>query len=165
MGFGGVALSHTIGTVVFFSAIPLLGAARAVMITNLEPVLGILFAMIILGERMSPVQGAGIALVIASIWGRFTVMRLAPSLVTCECARACQKEEALCSRSLRDSHPAHERIRARRTIDGLYDFCASDDLFCGVEQVSLMHSEDHTLCRVDALHRLIGSIEPRAHFR
>ena len=68
LGFGGVALSHTIGTLVFFSAIPLLGAVRAAMITNLEPVLGIVFAMLILGERMSPVQGTGIALVIASIF-------------------------------------------------------------------------------------------------
>jgi drug/metabolite transporter (DMT)-like permease len=68
LGFGGVALPHTIGTLVFFSDIPLLGAVRAAMITNLEPVLGILFAMLILGERLSPVQGAGIALVIASIF-------------------------------------------------------------------------------------------------
>jgi drug/metabolite transporter (DMT)-like permease len=41
---------------------------RAAMITNLEPVLGILFAMLILGERISPVQGTGIGLVIASIF-------------------------------------------------------------------------------------------------
>jgi drug/metabolite transporter (DMT)-like permease len=68
LGFGGVALSHTIGTLTFFGAIPLLGAVRAAMITNLEPVLGIVFAMLILGERMSPVQGTGIALVIASIF-------------------------------------------------------------------------------------------------
>jgi drug/metabolite transporter (DMT)-like permease len=68
LGFGGVALSHTVGTLVFFSAIPLLGAVRAAMITNLEPVLGIVFAMLILGERMSPVQGTGIVLVIASIF-------------------------------------------------------------------------------------------------
>jgi drug/metabolite transporter (DMT)-like permease len=68
LGFGGVALSHTIGTLTFFGAIPLLGAVRAAMITNLEPVLGILFAMLILGERMSPVQATGIALVIASIF-------------------------------------------------------------------------------------------------
>ena len=53
---------------VIFGAIPLLGAVRAAMITNLEPVLGIAFAMLILGERMSPVQGTGIALVIASIF-------------------------------------------------------------------------------------------------
>lgn len=68
LGFGGVALSHTIGTLTFFGAIPLLGAVRAAMITNLEPVLGIVFAMLILGERLSPAQGAGIALVIASIF-------------------------------------------------------------------------------------------------
>jgi drug/metabolite transporter (DMT)-like permease len=37
------------------------------MITNLEPVLGILFAMLILGERMSQIQGAGIAIVVVSI--------------------------------------------------------------------------------------------------
>jgi drug/metabolite transporter (DMT)-like permease len=68
LGFGGVALSHTIGTLTFFGAIPLLGAVRAAMITNLEPVLGIVFAMLILGERMSPLQGIGIALVIGSIF-------------------------------------------------------------------------------------------------
>jgi len=68
LGFGGVVLSHTIGTLTFFGAIPLLGAVRAAMITNLEPVLGILFAMLILGERLSPVQGIGIILVIASIF-------------------------------------------------------------------------------------------------
>jgi drug/metabolite transporter (DMT)-like permease len=68
LGFGGVALSHTVGTLTFFGAIPLLGAVRAAMITNLEPVLGVLFAMLILGERLSLVQGAGIALVIASIF-------------------------------------------------------------------------------------------------
>ena len=68
LGLGGVALSHTIGTLTFFGAIPLLGAVRAAMITNLEPVLGILFAMLILGERLSAAQAAGIALVIASIF-------------------------------------------------------------------------------------------------
>jgi drug/metabolite transporter (DMT)-like permease len=68
LGLGGVALSHTIGTLTFFGAIPLLGAVRAAMITNLEPILGIVFAMLIVGERLSPVQGAGIVLVIASIF-------------------------------------------------------------------------------------------------
>jgi len=68
LGFGGVSLAHTIGTLTFFGAIPLLGTVRAAMITNLEPVLGILFAMLILGERLSQLQAAGIALVIASIF-------------------------------------------------------------------------------------------------
>lgn len=59
---------YTIGTVTFFGAIPYLGAVRAAMITNLEPVLGILFAMMILGERVSSVQGLGIVMVITSIF-------------------------------------------------------------------------------------------------
>jgi drug/metabolite transporter (DMT)-like permease len=68
LGFSGVATMHTIGTLAFFAAIPLLGAVRAAMITNLEPVLGIVFAMLILGERMSLAQATGFALVIASIF-------------------------------------------------------------------------------------------------
>jgi len=67
-GFAGVAATHTIGTLAFFAAIPLLGAVRAAMITNLEPVLGIVFAMLILGERVSPAQATGITMVIASIF-------------------------------------------------------------------------------------------------
>jgi drug/metabolite transporter (DMT)-like permease len=67
-GFGGVAIAYTVGTVTFFGAIPLLGAVRAAMITNLEPVLGILFAMMILGERISLIQGLGIVMVITSIF-------------------------------------------------------------------------------------------------
>jgi drug/metabolite transporter (DMT)-like permease len=67
-GFGGVAVAYTIGTITFFAAIPLLGAMRAAMISNLEPVLGILFAMAVLGEAVSPLQGVGIVMVIASIF-------------------------------------------------------------------------------------------------
>lgn len=67
-GFGGVAIAYTIGTVTFFAAIPYLGAVRAAMISNLEPVLGILFAMLVLGEGVSPLQAVGIALVIGSIF-------------------------------------------------------------------------------------------------
>jgi drug/metabolite transporter (DMT)-like permease len=68
LGFAGVAIAYTLGTLTFFGAIPFLGAARAAMITNLEPVLGILFAMQILGEYVSPVQGMGIIMVITSIF-------------------------------------------------------------------------------------------------
>ena len=67
-GFGGVAVAYTVGTVTFFAAIPLLGAVRATMISNLEPVIGILFAMAVLGESISPMRGIGIAMVIASIF-------------------------------------------------------------------------------------------------
>ncbi len=67
LGFAGVAVGYTIGTLAFFVALPILGAVRATMISNVEPLLGIIFAVLILGERISLVQGAGIALVLAAI--------------------------------------------------------------------------------------------------
>jgi drug/metabolite transporter (DMT)-like permease len=67
IGFGGVAVGYTVGTLAFFCAVPILGAVRSAMISNIEPLLGIIFALVILGERVSPLQGVGIALVLASI--------------------------------------------------------------------------------------------------
>lgn len=67
IGFGGVAIGYTFGTLAFFCAVPILGAVRSTMISNIEPLLGIVFALMILGERVSPLQGVGIALVLASI--------------------------------------------------------------------------------------------------
>ena len=37
------------------------------MISNVEPLLGIIFAVLILGEHVSVLRGVGIALVLASI--------------------------------------------------------------------------------------------------
>jgi drug/metabolite transporter (DMT)-like permease len=76
-GFGGVAIAYTIGTVTFFAAIPFLGAVRAAMISNLEPVLGILFAVAVLGEAITPLQAVGIVLVIGSIFAMEAGRRLA----------------------------------------------------------------------------------------
>jgi drug/metabolite transporter (DMT)-like permease len=67
IGFSGVAIGSTIGTLAFFCAIPIIGTVRATMITNIEPLLGIIFAVAILGERVSILQGTGIAMVLASI--------------------------------------------------------------------------------------------------
>ena len=44
------------------------GAARAAMITNLEPVLGVLCAIAILGEEVTLLQSIGIAIVIGAIF-------------------------------------------------------------------------------------------------
>ena len=77
LGFAGVAVAYTIGTVTFFAAVPLLGAVRAVMISNLEPVLGVLFAMAVLGEAVGIVQGIGIALVVGSIFA-MEILRRSP---------------------------------------------------------------------------------------
>jgi drug/metabolite transporter (DMT)-like permease len=67
LGFAGVAIGSTVGTLAFFCAVPILGTVRATMISNLEPLLGILFAMLIVGERLSLLQYAGIAMVLGSI--------------------------------------------------------------------------------------------------
>jgi drug/metabolite transporter (DMT)-like permease len=68
IGFIGVAIAATTGTLAFLCGMAYVGAARAAMITNLEPVLGVLFAIAILGERVTLVQSIGIAIVIGSIF-------------------------------------------------------------------------------------------------
>lgn len=67
IGFGGVTVASTVGILAFFCAVQIIGAVRATMITNIEPLLGIIFAVLILGERISPLQGVGVAMVLASI--------------------------------------------------------------------------------------------------
>ena len=56
-GFLGVAIAYTIGALTFFVAVPILGAVRAVMVSNIEPVLGVLFAVILIGESIWPAPG------------------------------------------------------------------------------------------------------------
>jgi drug/metabolite transporter (DMT)-like permease len=67
LGFSGVAVGSTVGTLAFFCAIPMIGTVRATMISNVEPLLGILSAVILLGEKISPLQMSGIAAVLTSI--------------------------------------------------------------------------------------------------
>jgi drug/metabolite transporter (DMT)-like permease len=61
LGFGGFALYSTIGTLVYFCAVPMIGAVRATMIGNVEPLIGILLAVAILGECLSIAQGGGVS--------------------------------------------------------------------------------------------------------
>jgi drug/metabolite transporter (DMT)-like permease len=68
VGFVGVALAATTGTLAFLCGMAYTGAARAAMISNFEPVLGILFAIFMLGEQVSLSQGVGIAIVVGSIF-------------------------------------------------------------------------------------------------
>ena len=67
-GFTGVAIAATTGTLAFMCGMASVGAARAAMISNLEPVLGVLFAIGVLGERVTLVQSTGIAIVIGAIF-------------------------------------------------------------------------------------------------
>ena len=67
-GFIGVAVASTVGTLAFLGGMAAVGAARAAMISNLEPVLGVLFAIVALGERVTLVQTVGVAIVIGAIF-------------------------------------------------------------------------------------------------
>ncbi len=67
VGFFGVGVSYTVGITLFFTAVPMLGAARASMLSNIEPIIGIIFAMMILGEHISGFQEVGMVLVFFSI--------------------------------------------------------------------------------------------------
>ncbi len=67
IGFAGVAAAATAGTLTFMGGMAYIGASRAAMISNLEPILGVLFAMAVLGERVTLVQAIGIAMVLSAI--------------------------------------------------------------------------------------------------
>jgi drug/metabolite transporter (DMT)-like permease len=43
-----------------------IGATRATMITNLEPIFGVLLAVVVLQERLTIVQAFGIVLVLSA---------------------------------------------------------------------------------------------------
>lgn len=67
VGFTGVAIAATTGTLTFLCGMTYVGATRAAMLTNLEPVVGVLFAICVLDEEITLIQGVGILVVIASI--------------------------------------------------------------------------------------------------
>lgn len=66
-GFLFAGAASALGTAVFFVALPLIGPIQASALSNLEPVIAILGAILILGERPAPGQIAGIAMVIGAI--------------------------------------------------------------------------------------------------
>ena len=67
-------------------------------------------------------------------------------------------------RSRRHTHLAHDCARAHGAVDGLDNFGGSNDLLRGIEQISLMHAEDHAFGFVEALNRIERSVEPFADF-
>ena len=63
----GGALCYAVAINLMFLGTRLAGAARSSMILNLEPVLTIAIAAVLLGERLVPLQLFGAALVIAAV--------------------------------------------------------------------------------------------------
>jgi len=64
----GIALFPTmIAISLFLASLPRIGAARASLLSTVEPVVTVLLAAALLGDRLSPVQLVGGALVLASV--------------------------------------------------------------------------------------------------
>jgi drug/metabolite transporter (DMT)-like permease len=64
----GIALFPTMIAISFFLAsLPRIGAARASLLSTIEPVVTVLLAAALLGDRLSPVQLVGGALVLLAV--------------------------------------------------------------------------------------------------
>jgi drug/metabolite transporter (DMT)-like permease len=67
VGFAIVLLPTMVAISFFMAALPRIGAARAALLSTLEPVITVILAVIVLGDRLSLVQVLGGALVIAAV--------------------------------------------------------------------------------------------------
>jgi drug/metabolite transporter (DMT)-like permease len=67
LGVAGAGLGIGLGLLSFLAALRYLSPVRATMLSNVEPLLSILFAAAVLGERLEPPQWAGAALVVGAL--------------------------------------------------------------------------------------------------
>ena len=67
LGVFGAGVGIGAGLLAFFAALRRLGPARATMLSSVEPLVSILFAAAVLGERLGPLQWAGAALVVVAL--------------------------------------------------------------------------------------------------
>jgi drug/metabolite transporter (DMT)-like permease len=72
---GVTALGTVVAVAAFFAALPLLGPSDTAVLSTLEPVVSVAVAAVALGERLTPLQAAGGALVIAAV---VVLARVAP---------------------------------------------------------------------------------------
>jgi drug/metabolite transporter (DMT)-like permease len=67
IGLGGLCILYVIGILSMFLALHATGAVPTSLIFNLEPLVAIVAAAVLLGERLMPVQIGGVALVIGAL--------------------------------------------------------------------------------------------------
>ena len=70
LGWTGLALAglgSAIGLLTFFAAFRFISPVRATMISNIEPLVGVLIAVAVLGERLAPWQWVGVGVVVMGL--------------------------------------------------------------------------------------------------
>ena len=67
VGVAGVAVTYLSGVLTFFAALVRIGPMKAALLAQLEPLVSILCAVLILEEQLSLVQGLGVALVLGAL--------------------------------------------------------------------------------------------------
>jgi drug/metabolite transporter (DMT)-like permease len=67
LGIVGAGLGTGLGLLTFYAALRHLSPVRVTMISNVEPLLSVLFAAAILGERLSALRWLGVVVVIAAL--------------------------------------------------------------------------------------------------
>lgn len=68
IGLVAVASLQALSVPAYFVAIPIIGAVKSGMISNLQPLVSILAAYLLYGEVLSPVQWIGGAMVLSGVW-------------------------------------------------------------------------------------------------
>ncbi|MCG7522763.1 DMT family transporter [Ruegeria sp. Ofav3-42] len=67
IGMAGTGFCFTVGYLLFFAGAKIIGITRASVLSIIEPVLAILFAMVLLSEWITLTQWLGVALVVGSL--------------------------------------------------------------------------------------------------
>ncbi len=67
LGVVGAGLGTTLGLLTFLASFRYVSPVRATMLSNMEPLFGILFAMVLLGEMLAAAQWLGVAMVVAGL--------------------------------------------------------------------------------------------------
>jgi DME family drug/metabolite transporter len=67
-GLAGVTLLQGMAVPIYFVALPLVGALKSGIVTNVQPLITIAAAYLLFGEVLSPVQGMGGCMVLGGLW-------------------------------------------------------------------------------------------------
>lgn len=67
IGFGVASLGTVIGIMLFLSGVAIIGASQTAIIAALEPLSGVLFSLLFLGERLSNTQLLGVGAILGSV--------------------------------------------------------------------------------------------------